>query len=201
MASKNAGQIIQLHTNEITELIIDDLLLECVKDLQKIEYENNKKEDKKNFINSLNILYNDFKTMKQMENDVFNQIDMKNPLKPYTKFEDLNKKEENNNKNEIINPFDENYLKNNNLLMKENKYKIEMHPNVVNISLKYSKDFYDYMKLNGSFYFPNIFGIYDEVVKQLFEEILNENVDYCVEQTNEMIENMFKQEILNANKN
>ena len=100
IASKNAGQIIQFHTNEITELIIDDLLLECVKDLQKIEEENNKKENKKNFINNLNILYNDFKTMKQMENDVFNQIDMKNPLKPYTKFEDLNKNKENK---EIIN--------------------------------------------------------------------------------------------------
>ena len=203
IASKNAGQIIQFHTNEITELIIDDLLLECVKDLQKIEEENNKKENKKNFINHLNILYNDFKTMKQMENDVFNQIDMKNPLKPYTKFEDLNKNKENKEiiNKEILNPFDENYSKNNNLLLKENKYKIEMHPNVVNISLKYSKEFYDYMKINGSFYYPNIFGIYDEVVKNLFEEILNENVDYCVEQTNEMIENMFKQEILNANKN
>ena len=200
MASKNAGQIIQLHTNELTELIIDDLLFECVKDLQKIEDLNNEKEDKKNFINNLNLLYNDFKTMKQMENDVFNQIDIKNPLKPYTKFEDLNKKKENVNNNEIINPFDENYSQKN-LQLKQNKYKIEMHPNVANISLKYSKDFYDYMKSKGSFYFPNIFGIYDEVVKQLCEEILNENVNYCVEQTNEMIENMFKEELINANKN
>jgi len=138
--------------------------------------------------------------MKQMENDVFNQIDIKNPLKPYTKFEDLNKKNENVNNIEIINPFDENYSQKN-LQLKQNKYKIEMHPNVANISLKYSKDFYDYMKSKGSFYFPNIFGIYDEVVKQLCEEILNENVNYCVEQTNEMIENMFKEELINANKN
>jgi hypothetical protein len=203
MASKNAGQIIQFHTNEICELIIDDLLIECVKDLQNIEELNNKKEDKKNFINSLNMLYNDFKTMKQMENDVMNQINLKNPLAPYVKYDDLNKENKKENNQEIINPFDENYYNKaeNNLMIKPNKYKIDLHPNVMSISLNYKNDFYDYMKRRGCFYFPNIFGIYDEVVNQLCEEILRENVDYCVEQTNEMIENMYKEELLNANKN
>ena len=56
MASKQSGVLVHLHLDELIGSIIDDLLFECVEELEKIEEINNKKEQKrqlKNFVSEL----------------------------------------------------------------------------------------------------------------------------------------------------
>ena len=54
--------------------------------------------------------------------------------------------------------------------------------------------FLQYMKEKGSFYFENIFGIYDEVVKEISENELNDQLEFCMKQVNEFVSTLCKEE-------
>jgi hypothetical protein len=224
MASKSAGQVLQLHSKEIGEEIINDLLIEMVFELQFIEEQKNKKEERNNFTLFLQEYYRNVKEMENIEKEVLSKLSGKNPLAPYESV--TNKLSSNNNLNntqninqlndndniqisnvEILNPFDENYKENNNLsngeeflisTEKPKTYIATNHPKTILNAERYSKDFKDYMLMKGSFYYPNIFGIYDEVVKELTSQICNEECDKCLKEVDTFVDEMYREEVLKA---
>ena len=132
MASKSAGQVLQLHSKEIGEEIINDLLIEMVFELQFIEEQKNKKEERNNFTLFLQEYYRNVKEMENIEKEVLSKLSGKNPLAPYESItnklstnsnlnntQNINKLNDNDNIQisnvEILNPFDENYKEKNNL--------------------------------------------------------------------------------------
>ena len=72
------------------------------------------------------------------------------------------------------------------------------HPKTILNAEFYSKEFKEYMLLKGSFYYPNIFGIYDEVVKELTNDILEEECDKCLRQIDNTVDDMYREEVLKA---
>ena len=52
--------------------------------------------------------------------------------------------------------------------------------------------------MKGSFYYPNIFGIYDEVVKELTNQICDEECDKCLKEVDNFVEEMYREEVLKA---
>jgi hypothetical protein len=226
MASKNAGQILQLHTNEIGEEIINDLLIEIVYELQFIEDQKSNKENN-NVTVYLQQYYKNLKEMENMERIVLSQLSNKNPLTPYESISNnlttnvntlkkpniikddniiINKVED--KQIEILNPFDENYNGNNNFISngdeflfineKPKSFITTNHPKTILNAELYAKEFKEYMLLKGSFYYPNIFGIYDEVVKELTNNILEEECDKCLRQIDNTVDEMYREEVLKA---
>ena len=49
------------------------------------------------------------------------------------------------------------------------------------------------MKLKGSFLTNDIFKIYDEFVEAVSKEILEQSLNYCIEQMDNFINNMYNQ--------
>ena len=227
MASKNAGQILQLHTNEIGEEIINDLLIEIVFELQFIEDQKENKGNKDNVTVYLQQYYKNLKEMENMERIVLSQLSNKNPLTPYESISNnlttnvntlqkpniikddniiINKVED--KQIEILNPFDENYNGNNNFISngdeflfineKPKSFITTNHPKTILNAELYAKEFKEYMLLKGSFYYPNIFGIYDEVVKELTNNILEEECDKCLRQIDNTVDEMYREEVLKA---
>ena len=208
IASKSAGQVLQLHSKEIGEEIINDLLLEIVFELQFIEAQKNKKEERNNFTIFLQEYYKNVKEMENIEKEVLSKLSSKNPLAPYESVtNNLSINKNSNNNVEILNPFDENYKGNNNLSKgeefliineKPKAYIATNHPKTILNAESYSKSFKDYMLMKGSFYYPNIFGIYDEVVKELTSQICDEECDKCLKEVDNVVDEMYREEVLKA---
>ena len=51
------------------------------------------------------------------------------------------------------------------------------------------------MKEKGSFYFDNIFGIYDEVVNETCNTLLTEQLEFCMKQVNDFVSNLAQKEV------
>ena len=249
MASKQSGVLVHLHLDELIGLIIDDLLFECVEELEKIEEINNKKEQKRQLKNFVSSYYQNFELLKNLETDISKKLTSKNYggvksmqyvngmqmqiqsnelpyqllpiLSDNVKVENILSSDENfpqdKTTSNIIytNPFenttkvlkkDRKVLINPNLLLSEEvfqtykntnlKYKSHI-PNKLLYNIEnYSKNYYDYLRTTGAFYFPNIFVLYDDIVKEIIKDILDDELDYSMKQIDNFVNDLYKDEVL-----
>ena len=197
-AIKSSGTTIQLHINEIIPSIIEDLLIEQVYELQFIEDISMKNQQKNNFIQYLNDFFTSYKEMESYEKNIMSQLSSQNKLAPYESCTVSNKPI----------PLDTNYLNqitsnnastNNETFISKPIPPYRTVPNeILNKKCEiYRDDFLEYMKEKGSFYFENIFGIYDEVVKEISENELNDQLEFCMKQVNEFVSILCKEETKN----
>ena len=180
---KSSAYLIKKGQKLISDKIIDDLLLECVYELKNIEAqrENNQKVK---LINQIETARHTINMMQKDENDLISNIN-----------NNINKKNENNvepkknkNNNEMIN-F------NNFLIAKNVVYKANPSFDLVIQRDRERKNFRDYMQLNGSFYSDyDIFKIYDVVVESQCDNILEKELDSCIKQMDEFVDNFEKKE-------
>lgn len=219
MCSLSTGQIIHKNIDAICELIVDDLLFELVDALNEIERRKEKQNEKKNFVNFITNYSSHFYNMTKLESEVLKKLNVsKNPLEPYISISDA--KELNSNSCNILNPFDESkkglqlvsFEGLNNISVPNDNFEImrknleylnltgyvnfaSIHPKLLLRCEDYSKNFKNYMQLKGSFYYPNIFGIYDAVVREFCDEIVKEEIERCVGEVNHFVEKMCNEEI------
>ena len=227
--SKNNKEF-QTKKDKINEEIIDDLLYELVYELEEIEKVQNKIKDEQNFKNFVTnyIPYindikeqeiNLIKKLSNNNNDNTNDNVIKNePKKNNNRYENNLTTTNENIKDDIINPFDINFNKkliplkteegyNNNIDEIDNYLNNKCHyKNILDPTIKYKieenkKNFYNYMKLKGSFYFPNIFKIYDDTVTEECNRILDEELNYSVKQVNDFVGDLYKEEIIKIHSN
>ena len=197
---KNAELILKTtNRDNIIKEIINDLLTELVYELQFIEEQKEKKEaqniDKNNFRIFLKEYYKNVKDMENLEKEVLSKLSNKtNSLTPY-KSVTINLYD--NNNEEILNPFDENY-KENPLIKKENSNIIILYnyPKVILKAENYAKKFKEYKIAKEPFYSSNnIFNIYDDIVNELTFNIFNEECDYCLKEVDNFVDELYKEEV------
>ena len=215
MASKHSGTILQLHMEEICDMLLDDLLYECVDELQKIEDTQNKREEIKNFKEFIDDYFKNFEMMKNFEKEISENLMSRNYLeKNQIKPSQINYEKIENNDRLIAyrNPFENSRHRieahnvkrtNPNIILSEEiftsnikrKYSTKISSPLIKNCENYSKEYFDYMKTTGSFLLPNIFILYDEIVKEFVNEILSEELDYCVKQLDSFVTEMYKEEV------
>ena len=195
-AIKASGKTIHLHINEIISAIIEDLLFEQVYELQFIEDITSTREVQENFFQYINDSFKTYKEMEKYEKGIVSQLSSNNKLAPYESCTPQIK--------EI--PLDTKYLSqitsnnastnNETLILK----RIPPYRGVYNEILYrkceiYRNDYLEYMKEKGSFYFDNIFGIYDEVVNETCNTLLTEQLEFCMKQVNDFVSNLAQEEV------
>ena len=200
---KQYGISIPDHINEFVNVLIDDLLIELVYELQSIENYTEQNEHKQHFLNNVKDYFDYYQQNENDTNNIMNQIEHGNPLSPY---EPLQKQEDNNEDRvniDIMHPaLNETNLNKDNILTLPNTrtYRVENGNELKCKCEKYAYDFLDYMRKSGSFYFPNIFKIYDEVIEEIAKEITEESLNYGIVEINKFLVKLAEDEIKNANK-
>ena len=188
MASKIAYQMIQENNDYIIENIIDELFIDCVSDLNEINEKKQAQLNKKILINNLDIIKNNINLFRQNEEFVIN-----NQIK---KIEE--KKTENFDKG------NDGYLIDipNNMKIKEKKYKAQLNKYLIEKCEKKKEDFKNYMLLKGSFYSEfDIFKLYDEIIENEAEDIMNEGINNYINQLHNCVNNMYDKEVNQFNNN
>ena len=51
------------------------------------------------------------------------------------------------------------------------------------------------MLLNGSFYYPNIFGIYDQAIKEMCAQMMDEEIGAIVQHIDEATDEIYDKEV------
>ena len=199
---KQYGISIPDHINEFVNVLIDDLLIELVYELQSIENYTEQNENKQHFLNNVKDYFDYYQQNENDTNNIMNQIEHGNPLSPY---EPLQKQEDNNEDRvniDIMHPAlnEANVNKDNVLTLPNTRtYRVENGNELKCKCEKYAYDFLDYMRKSGSFYFPNIFKIYDEVIEEIAKEITEESLNYGIVEINKFLVKLAEDEIKNAN--
>ena len=103
-----------------------------------------------------------------------------------------NKEKEIEKKKEIKKSISKNPKKKNKKLTIK-KYKAMPDQKLIERCDIYRKKFYEHMKLKGSFITNNIFKIYDDFVEEISNKILDQSLNYCIEQMDNFIKKMEKQ--------
>ena len=158
MASRAAYQIIQSNYDEIIEKMIDELLCDCVDDLNIINHRKEQQMKKQDLIANFQLLQDNIEQIKKIEVTI---REKSNGLV-------INNKSNNNN----INDLNKNRKK---III--TKFRAKLNNDLINRNNNYRKDFKDYMVFKGSFYKDNIFDIYDEYIEEEGGNILNKAID------------------------
>lgn len=207
MASKTTSQQIQNNIESLTENIIDDLLLELVYDLSYIEERTNHKYEQQKFSDYITSYATNIQNIRKEENEIMNKLSksQKYPFTYNSTRDDNVVKHQQQQQHQLpvrsLDPFindddDDNYVNESKIF-----YSTAVHPRLLNNVEEYSKQFEQMMKLSGQFYFPNVFGVYDKVVDELTMQILSETVDDCVHDFDDVIYNIYKDEVVKASSN
>ena len=207
MASKTTSQQIQNNIESLTENIIDDLLLELVYDLSYIEERTNHKYEQRKFSDYITSYATNIQNIRKEENEIMNKLSksQKYPFTYNSTRDDNVVKHQQQQQHQLpvrsLDPFindddDDDYVNESKIF-----YSTAVHPRLLNNVEEYSKQFEQMMKLSGQFYFPNVFGVYDKVVDELTMQILSETVDDCVHDFDDVIYNIYKDEVVKASSN
>lgn len=206
LASRATGRAIQDNIEELSNALIDDMLVELVYDLQFIEDCKTKSNNKKQFLSFLSGYFTNVNNMKKIENEVVNKLS-NNQNDPYSTYQSLstNFLSQKKDKNvQTMNPFDEiisNSKFNQNLLnfcSQQNThlpYKVSASPKLLLSCEEYQKRYLDFMLLNGSFYYPNIFGIYDQAIKEMCAQMMDEEIGAIVQHIDEATDEIYDKEL------
>jgi len=225
-ASKNAGQVIYLHLEEITASIIDDLLLEAVFSLSEMEQQEKSRKEKHQFAKFIGSYYDNVSLMRNFEKDVEKKITDKDYNKPKKRLEarmlaedvKLPKSSGNtNDKNiEYKNPFEielDEIRKNK--LIKDNfspeiinqnqeiyprysgQYHTSIHPKLLERLNSYPEQFKDYQETTGTFIIPKIFLFYDNFVETNINILFDQEIEkYLLAQIDNIAEEIYRSETL-----
>ena len=114
---------------------------------------------------------------KSIINDLLYELieDLKN-------IEDKEKEKENKKKKNIKNMYKH-------IIINE-KFKAKPSQNLINRCEMNRHKFYEHLKLKGSFITKDIFKIYEDFVEEMSQEILEESLNYCIEQMDNFIRKM-----------
>lgn len=211
IASKHSGQLIHFHLEELTESILDDILYECVDELNKIEELNNKKENKRHFQEFVNEYSKNIENFNLIEERIKDKLDNK------YNFISLKPKAMNDRKDIFIyaNPFESNFLNDDDILSNNNnninsnqimkrknfdyrKYKILNHNKLVAKIEKEANSFDDYLKSIGTYFYKNIFLIYEDLVNEITKELVEDEIRYCIKQIDEFATGIYKEELFKS---
>ena len=175
MASRAAYQIIQSNYDEIIEKMIDELLCDCVDDLNIINHRKEQQMKKQDLIANFQLLQDNIEQIKKNEETIrerSNELVIKN---------NNNNNNLNKNRKKII----------------ITKFRAQLNNDLINRNNNYRKDFKDYMVFKGSFYKDNIFDIYDEYIEEEGENILNKAIDKYINDLHKFGGDLAKNEINN----
>ena len=151
-----------------------------------IKYNNFQKNNKSNIINKNN---NELvkKNIENISNNLINDL-------LYELIDDLNNNEKNKKENETK------MNKKININQKKEKKNLIIHKYILKPNEKlikrcdiYRQKFFEHLKLKGSFFTNDIFKIYDEFVEEISNNILEQSLDYCIEQMDKFIKKMESQ--------
>ena len=206
-ASKNAGQVIYLHLEEITSAIIDDLLMETVFDLEEMEHQEKQKKEKHQFAKFVGSYYDNVNMIMNFEKDISKKITDKDYNKSNKRFDDrklaeevkkqnLTKAEDSNKIIEYKNPFETELDEiRKNKLIKDNfspeiinqnkdlypsysgRYSASIHPDLLINLNKYADNFKDYQETTGTFIIPKIFLFYDNFVNTNINIMFDQEIE------------------------
>jgi len=176
MASRAAYQIIQSNYDEIIEKMIDELLCDCVDDLNIINHRKEQQMKKQNLIANFQLLQDNIEQIKKNEETIRERSN------------GLVIKDNNNNNND---------LNKNRKKIIITKFRAQLNNDLINRNNNYRKDFKDYMVFKGSFYKDNIFDIYDEYIEEEGENILNKAIDKYINDLHKFGGDLAKNEINN----
>ena len=185
MASRAAFQIIQSNNDQIIENIIDELLYECTYDMNIIE-------EKKKNINEKEKLLKGLDKVKEKINDI-----PKNEEEILEKLHNFLQK----NEQELKNKIDKEIININKNKVQNVKYEAYVDNNFISERNKYQKEFRTFMEYKGSFYYNDIFNIYDQFIEEESENILEEIIDNYINDIHNHARNLVSIEINNLNEN
>jgi len=78
---------------------------------------------------------------------------------------------------------------------KTGKHRICLNPKVIFEAQKYVETYLDYQRTTGVYFKDNIFVLYDEFVEELVKQILEEEVDTCLNEIDDFAEELYIKEI------
>ena len=152
-----------------------------------IKYNNFQKNNKSNIINKNN---NELvkKNIENISNNLINDL-------LYELIDDLNNIEKNKKENEtkMNKKININQKKEKKNLIIIHKYILKPNEKLIKRCDIYRQKFYEHLKLKGSFFANDIFKIYDEFVEEISNNILEQSLDYCIEQMDNFIKKMENQ--------
>lgn len=204
MASKSAGHMIANHIDEIINMMLTDLLIELIFDLEIIENIKLKKVDKANFVHFISNYYGNIQQMRSIEDYALQKVsDNKNVVTSNKTAFNINSN--NNINSNQINNYSCNTVNDNNICNQidivnrklPRGYMTNIPEAKIKNCEKYKKEYNEYIKLKGSLYYPNIYEIYDQVVNEETSRVLNEELDYCLKQVDDFVNELYKEEVLN----
>ena len=186
--NKNKNQIVNLR--------------EIKSEIDKINNENKLLEQEYNKIS--NQIINNVYAQKNNKNKILcknNGKIIKNEIEPITNniindllyelIDDLKNIEDAKKEKDKKNIINNKKTKKNKIIIK--KFKANPNKNLIERCDLNRKKFYEHMKLKGSFLTNDIFKIYDEFVEEVSKEILEQSLNYCIEQMDNFINNMYNQ--------
>ena len=152
-----------------------------------IKYNNFQKNNKSNIINKNN---NELvkKNIENISNNLINDL-------LYELIDDLNNIEKNKKENEtkMNKKININQKKEKKNLIIIHKYILKPNEKLIKRCDIYRQKFFEHLKLKGSFFTNDIFKIYDEFVEEISNNILEQSLDYCIEQMDNFIKKMENQ--------
>ena len=168
--------LIKKNIDTIIKKLIDELLYECIYDLNIIDKEKNEDNNKQKLINEFNNIKENLNLLTEKEKNIIFQ------------YNNLMKKESSKS-----------YQNNNNLIpIKQRKINIKLDDNILH---RIENDKYKILEnklLNGSFYSDfNIFEIYDEFVNEQINIILDDEIKYIINKYELFVEKLCNEEIKN----
>ena len=168
--------LIKKNIDTIIKKLIDELLYECIYDLNIIDKEKNEDNNKQKLINEFNNIKENLNSLTEKEKNIIFQ------------YNNLMKKESSKS-----------YQNNNNLIpIKQRKINIKLDDNILH---RIENDKYKILEnklLNGSFYSDfNIFEIYDEFVNEQTNIILDDEIKYIINKYELFVEKLCNEEIKN----
>ena len=168
--------LIKKNIDTIIKKLIDELLYECIYDLNIIDKEKYGDNNKQKLINEFNNIKENLNLLTEKEKNIIFQ------------YNNLMKKESSKS-----------YQNNNNLIpIKQRKINIKLDDNILH---RIENDKYKILEnklLNGSFYSDfNIFEIYDEFVNEQTKIILDDEIKYIINKYELFVEKLCNEEIKN----
>ena len=168
--------LIKKNIDTIIKKLIDELLYECIYDLNMIDKEKYEDNNKQKLINEFNNIKENLNLLTEKEKNIIFQ------------YNNLMKKESSKS-----------YQNNNNLNpIKQRKINIKLDDNILH---RIENDKYKILEnklLNGSFYSDfNIFEIYDEFVNEQANIILDDEIKYIINKYELFVEKLCNEEIKN----
>ena len=169
LASKHCGKLVHLHIESLTEMIIDDLMLEGVEFLQENEKKSEEKERQNVLKDHIMSYYDDFEHMRRIETGI--------KLNLESNYDKTSKVKETENSSSLFECQekleDGEQFKYPGRYNKKIRFRAVAPKGLLKTALKNSKAFYENQLITGTYFMDNVFVAYDKVAQWLLDDMLN----------------------------